>query len=71
MLNRRGFLRHAAAATGVVCVGCGMRHAAAQAAKRREVMVGGRRVRTVDVHAHCAVPDVLDLVKGTPFERRC
>ena len=31
--------------------------------------VAGRRVRTVDVHAHCAVPDVLDVVKGTPFER--
>jgi aminocarboxymuconate-semialdehyde decarboxylase len=30
--------------------------------------VGGRRVKTVDVHAHCAVPAVLDVVKGTPFE---
>jgi aminocarboxymuconate-semialdehyde decarboxylase len=70
MLNRRGFLRHAAAATaGVVCVGCGLRHATAQTATRREVIVGGRRVRTVDVHAHCAVPAVLDLVRGTPFER--
>ncbi len=68
MLNRRGFLRHAAAATSVVCVGCGMRHAAAQT-KRREVMVGGKRVRTVDVHAHCSVPDVLDLVKGTAMEK--
>ena len=64
------FLRHAAAvATGCICVGCGLRHAAAQVAPRREVNVGGRRVRTVDVHAHCAVPAVLDLVKGTPFER--
>jgi aminocarboxymuconate-semialdehyde decarboxylase len=70
MLNRRGFLGHATAATaGVVCVGCGLRHAAAQTATRREVIVGGRRVRTVDVHAHCAVPAVLDLVRGTPFER--
>jgi aminocarboxymuconate-semialdehyde decarboxylase len=69
MLNRRGFLRQAAgAASGVVCVACGMRHAAAQA-PRRQVVVAGRRVRTVDVHAHCAVPDVLDLVKGTPMER--
>ena len=65
MIHRRGFLRHAAA--GVVCVACGMRHATAQA--RREVTVGGRRVRTVDVHAHCAVPDVLDLVKGTVMEK--
>ena len=70
MLNRRGFLRHAAAVTtGVVCVGCGLPHAAAQPAPRREVSVGGRRVRTVDVHAHAAVPAVLDVVKGTAFER--
>jgi aminocarboxymuconate-semialdehyde decarboxylase len=71
MINRRGFLRHAAAFTGAVCVGCGLRHAAAQSAAvpRREVRIAGRRIRTVDVHAHCAVPEVLDIVKGTPFER--
>jgi len=70
MLDRRYFLRHAA---GAVCVGCGLRHAMAQPGAapgpRREVIVGGRRVRTVDVHAHCAVPAVLDVVKATPFER--
>jgi len=70
MINRRGFLRHAAAVTtGAVCVGCGLHHAAAQPVTRREVTVGGRRVRTVDVHAHCAVPAVLDVVKGTAMER--
>ena len=72
MLNRRRFLRYAAGASaGVVCVGCGLGHALAQAAAvptRREVIVGGRRVKTVDVHAHCAVPAVLDIVKGTRFE---
>jgi len=46
-----------------------LRHAAAQVAPRREINIAGRRVRTVDVHAHCAVPAVLDLVNGTPFER--
>jgi aminocarboxymuconate-semialdehyde decarboxylase len=73
MLDRRGFLKYAAAASaGVVCVGCGISHAFAQpvsAPRRREVTVGGRRVRTVDVHAHCAVPAVIDVVKGTPMER--
>src|SRR5262249_45259944 len=34
------------------------------------VSVGGRRVRTVDVHAHCAVPAGLGLVSGTRFEER-
>ena len=28
-------------------------------AQRREVVVNGTRVRTVDVHAHCAVPAAL------------
>ena len=72
MLNRRRFLRYAAGASaGVVCVGCGLGHALAQPAAvptRREVTVNGRRIKTVDVHAHCAVPAVLDIVKGTPFE---
>ena len=70
MIARRTFLKSAAAA--VVCVACGIGRAAEPPGvrKRREVSVGGRRVRTVDVHAHCAVPEVLDLVKGTPFEER-
>jgi aminocarboxymuconate-semialdehyde decarboxylase len=72
MVNRRGFLKYAVAASaGVVCVGCGLRHAIAQSAtapRRREITLGGRRITTVDVHAHCAVPAVLDVVKGTPLE---
>ena len=36
---------------------------AGPALKRREVMIGGRRVRTIDVHAHCVV-DIRDLVKA-------
>jgi aminocarboxymuconate-semialdehyde decarboxylase len=71
MITRRGFLRHAAAVPAV-CVGCGMRHGFAQPAApamRREVSVAGRRVLTVDVHAHAAVPSVVDVVKGTALER--
>jgi aminocarboxymuconate-semialdehyde decarboxylase len=41
----------------------------AQTPARREVRVGGQRVRTVDVHCHCAIPEVVDLVKGTAMER--
>jgi len=71
MPNRREFFRHAAAAAaGVCCVACGLQRAVGQeAVKRREVTVGGKRVRTVDMHCHCAVPEVLDLVKGTDMER--
>jgi len=40
-----------------------------QAPSRRQVTVGGRRVKTVDMHAHVAVPaDLVDIVKGTPLE---
>jgi aminocarboxymuconate-semialdehyde decarboxylase len=31
-------------------------------ASRRPVTVGGRRVKTVDVHAHCVVPGVMELM---------
>ena len=31
--------------------------------------VGGRHVTVVDGHAHCAVPEVLNVVKGTDLER--
>ena len=29
---------------------------------RREVIVGGRRVRTIDIHAHCVVPEAQALL---------
>ena len=64
MTSRREFLR----AAGLAFVGCGLlppRSARAQGA-RRQVMVGGRRVKTVDVHAHAAVPEALALM--TPPE---
>jgi aminocarboxymuconate-semialdehyde decarboxylase len=61
MLNRRQFFSTAA---GVVLAGVPALRAA-----RREVRIGGRRVTVVDGHAHCAIPDVLDIVKGTDLER--
>jgi aminocarboxymuconate-semialdehyde decarboxylase len=73
MTNRRDFLRHTAGASvGIFCAGCGLRRARAQGAgagKRREVSIGGRRIKTIDVHCHCAVPNVIDLVKGTALEQ--
>lgn len=45
-------------------VACGLESgggAAAPAAGRREVVVAGKRVRTIDIHAHCAVPAALEL----------
>ena len=75
MSTRREFLKQSAAASAGMLL-LGTRRAFPQAAqssggaKRREVRVGGRRVKTVDMHTHTTVPEVADLLKGTPLERR-
>ncbi len=67
MMNRRAFLRHGVSAAGIVFVEC---HVAAGAQRptpsrqRRPVRIKGRRIRTVDVHAHCAIPAALELLTG-------
>lgn len=64
MLSRRAFVRETSMAIGgalVVPPLVGAVAAPLQAgatATRRQVLVGGRRVKTVDVHAHCVVPGV-------------
>jgi aminocarboxymuconate-semialdehyde decarboxylase len=40
----------------------GQRPEAAAAGRRREVVVGGRRVKTIDVHAHCVIPEAYALL---------
>ncbi len=72
MSDRRKFLKSfAGASAGLYFVNCGLMPAfsASQqpggAGKRRQVMIGGRRARTIDIHAHCYV-DVHDLVQGHP-----
>lgn len=54
----------ATAANGLVFVACGLEsgQAATTGSRRREIAVGGKRVRTVDIHAHCAVPAALALL---------
>jgi len=80
MPNRREFLKDVSTATaGIFFVGCGLVDsalgAAAQAGsarqsggtvKRRQVVVGGRRVMTVDLHCHVTIPDAWDLIKDDP-----
>src|SRR6201993_4050566 len=54
MTTRRNFLKGAGA--GMMFCSCGMRHAArAKRARARPlpVTVNGKRVKTIDVHAHC------------------
>src|SRR5262249_55673920 len=66
MTTRREFLQKSVAtAAGLVFTDCplvAVSRARAQT-RRREVVVSGRRVRTVDIHAHCAVPEALALMQ--------
>jgi aminocarboxymuconate-semialdehyde decarboxylase len=74
MRNRREFLKTVAGATtGILVAGTAFAKSALQGGpaapdapvKRREVSIGGRRVKVVDVHAHCVIPEVWDIVKDT------
>jgi aminocarboxymuconate-semialdehyde decarboxylase len=68
--DRREFLRSVAgAAAGASLLGSTVASARppAQATARRQVSIGGKRIRVIDVHCHCIIP-VTDIVKGTPLE---
>ena len=71
MMRRRDFFHTVAgAAAGAYTYRTGIAGVQAQASQgaavRRQVSVGGRRVRVIDVHAHCIIP-VVEIVKGTPL----
>jgi aminocarboxymuconate-semialdehyde decarboxylase len=72
-MTRREFIEDTAGTVaGIAFAGCGLLSATpayAQApagapspARRREVVVSGQRVKTVDVHAHCSVPEAMALL---------
>ena len=69
MHSRREFLSRFSGA-GIFFVGCNFLDSALGAAqtvaagKRRQVIIGGERVLTIDVHSHVLVSDALDLVKN-------
>lgn len=72
MPNRRHFFKSVAgAAAGLyVTARAGERTAASLQAQRtrRQVSIGGRRIKVIDAHTHCAVP-MPEVVKGTPLEK--
>jgi aminocarboxymuconate-semialdehyde decarboxylase len=72
MPNRRDFVRTVTGGAAGLFVTSRFADANAplsQAApgRRREVSIGGRRIKVVDVHCHCVVAEVADVVKGTPL----
>jgi aminocarboxymuconate-semialdehyde decarboxylase len=80
MSNRRDFLKSVAGASaGMLVMGGGRsamkialespRAQGAAPVSRRQVSVAGKRVKVVDIHSHCTIPEVADVIKGTPLER--
>jgi predicted TIM-barrel fold metal-dependent hydrolase len=74
--TRREFIKNAVGAVaGIAFTGCAMQGQQTQLqtrmnGRRREVVVNGRRVKTVDVHAHCVIPEAMGLMgrKVAPAE---
>lgn len=66
MTTRRSFLKAGtAAATGVMFCGCGLpqsAHAQPAGARTLPVTVGGKKLKTIDVHSHCHFKDVIPLL---------
>jgi aminocarboxymuconate-semialdehyde decarboxylase len=65
----RTFMRDASAQGRGQGGGQGQAGASDAPITRRDVRVGGKRVKVIDVHAHATIPEVADVVKGTPLER--
>src|SRR5580765_7132261 len=60
--NRRQFVKDVAAGAGIVFTGCSLlsHRLGAQSGSttsKRQVMVGGRRVKTIGIHAHVIIPE--------------
>ncbi len=69
-MKRREFLKYSASATGLSFVGCGLSGVANSSGHeshkgRREVVVNGKRMLTVDIHCHSYVHDVWPLIESS------
>ena len=65
MSTRRDFLKRAGSAAGIVFCSCEMLAAAgpqAPQSQRLPVMVNGKRIKTIDVHAHCHFHEAVALM---------
>src|ERR1044072_897347 len=63
-MTRRDFVEDTAVG-GIAFVACGLQGGVGGAqtqTRRREGVVNGKRVKTVDIHAHCAVPEAMALM---------
>lgn len=71
MPTRRSFVRQIAGASAGLYVAARSGADAAAALQgrppRRQVSIDGRRVKVIDVHAHCEMPQLTEIIKGTPL----
>ena len=70
MPNRRQFIKTVGGAAAAMYIANRGALTNVEGQARRQIMIGGRRVRVVDVHNHWDMPLPMDIVKGTPFEER-
>lgn len=67
--TQRAFMANAAAQGRGQARGQGQAEDSGAPVVHRDVRVGGKKVKVVDVHAHATIPEVADVVKGTPLQR--
>lgn len=59
MGTRRDFMKTAAATAGVVFTGCNIPGVAHAQGARKQTIINGRRIKTIDIHAHCVIPEAV------------
>ena len=64
-LNRRRFLQTVGMAAGTLTL-----NPITWAQGRKEVSIAGKRIKTVDIHAHASIKEVEEVIRGTDLERR-
>jgi len=68
MASRRHFLQ-AAGTVAAACAALGIAARARAQNARKEIRVGGKKVKVVDIHAHCVFPEVSERVRGANAPR--
>src|SRR5262245_21935399 len=72
MRDRRDFLRAVVNAAAATFIASHWRIATATQnppSRRREVSLGNRRIKIIDIHGHFIAPEELDLIKDTDLAR--
>jgi aminocarboxymuconate-semialdehyde decarboxylase len=67
MSTRRDFIKKAAgAAASVVFTGCNVPGLAHAQGARKQTIINGKRIKTIDIHAHCVIPEAVAVTGRDP-----